>query len=298
MPGGGGKGGSEPQQTTQTVTPTFFPGQMELTSAIFPKVQEQFLDNQDRFKFPQQTVAGFDPNQIAAQNLARQFALTQGPQFQANILGAQDFGLNTVLDPFANPALTGAMDAAIRPIEQALTQRILPGIRSNAVGAGQYGSSRQGIAEGLALQDFNRTAADVTSQLAFSGFQEGLDTFEKTLGLTPQIQQGALFPANVLGQVGGQSRAMEQALINEDISRLMFEQFLPLQLTGDAASIAFGAPTAGSTSTGVSPGAQQPGIASQMAGGALMGGQMAGAFGFDPIIGGIGGAILGGFGLF
>ena len=55
-----------------------------------------------------------------------------------------------------NTALRGYNDAM-----DSMSQSVLPQIRSGAVGAGQYGSSRQGIAEGLVGQQAARNARDL-----------------------------------------------------------------------------------------------------------------------------------------
>ena len=75
-----------------------------------------------------------------------------------------------------NPYLAGMQRAAtgtamnqyndaVQGAEQSLNYNILPGLRSQAVGAGQYGGSRQGIAEGLATglqqQQLGRNARDL-----------------------------------------------------------------------------------------------------------------------------------------
>lgn len=70
-------------------------------------------------------------------------------------------------DPAANPYLTGAIQKGIDQSNNAFTnmqtnattnlmRNILPSIRSDSVLAGQYGGSRQGIAEGNAIGDFAR----------------------------------------------------------------------------------------------------------------------------------------------
>jgi hypothetical protein len=70
-------------------------------------------------------------------------------------------------DPAANPYLTGAIQKGINQSNNAFTnmqtnattnlmRNILPSIRSDSVLAGQYGGSRQGIAEGNAIGDFAR----------------------------------------------------------------------------------------------------------------------------------------------
>jgi hypothetical protein len=70
-------------------------------------------------------------------------------------------------DSAANPYLTQAIQGGIGQSKQAfdrmqgdstrnLMENIMPSIRSNSVLAGQYGGSRQGIAEGRAIGDFGR----------------------------------------------------------------------------------------------------------------------------------------------
>jgi hypothetical protein len=76
--------------------------------------------------------------------------------------------------PGSNSFLTGAIQKGINQSSNAFgnmvtdakqaTQDVLGGIRSNAVLAGQYGGSRQGIAEGKAIDSMNTNLARATSQ--------------------------------------------------------------------------------------------------------------------------------------
>lgn len=79
-------------------------------------------------------------------------------------------------DPGANPYLTKSLQAGVdltnagfqknvNTLTDTLQRTVLPGIRSNSVLAGQYGSSRQGIAEGNALSDYTRQLNDANSVL-------------------------------------------------------------------------------------------------------------------------------------
>ena len=80
-------------------------------------------------------------------------------------------------DAGANPYLTKSLQAGVdltnagfnknvNTLTDNLRRNVLPGIRSNSVLAGQYGSSRQGIAEGNALSDYTRQLNDANSVLA------------------------------------------------------------------------------------------------------------------------------------
>lgn len=77
--------------------------------------------------------------------------------------------------PGANPYLTGAIQKGINQSTTAfqnqqadstrnLMEQIMPGIRGGAIASGQYGSSRQGIAEGRAIGDYGREQQRALSQ--------------------------------------------------------------------------------------------------------------------------------------
>ncbi len=101
--------------------------------------------------------------------------MVQAPsQNNINSAGAFDRMING--NAGANPYLTGAIQGGIDQSQRAFTrmqddstrnlkESILPSIRSNSVLTGQYGGSRQGIAEGRALGDFGRE-----QQRAIEGF--------------------------------------------------------------------------------------------------------------------------------
>ena len=80
-------------------------------------------------------------------------------------------------DAGANPYLTNALQAGVdatnagynknvSTLTDQLQRSVLPGIRSNAVLAGQYGGSRQGIAEGNAIGDYTKQLNENNAQLA------------------------------------------------------------------------------------------------------------------------------------
>lgn len=78
-------------------------------------------------------------------------------------------------DSAQNPYLTGAIQKGINQSTNAfgqmqqsatdnLMKTVLPSIRSNSVLAGQYGGSRQGVAEGNAIGDYAKAAQQAASQ--------------------------------------------------------------------------------------------------------------------------------------
>ena len=76
-------------------------------------------------------------------------------------------------NPYLNSSLQAGVDLSnagfnrnVNTLTDTLRRQVLPGIRSNSILSGQYGGSRQGIAEGNALSDFTRQLTDANSVLA------------------------------------------------------------------------------------------------------------------------------------
>lgn len=110
---------------------------------------------------------------IAAATTGR--AYTNAPsQNSMNLAPAFDGFINGA--PGANPYLTAAIQKGINQSSNAfgalqedstqnLLENIMPSIRGSAVAAGQFGGSRQGIAEGRALSDFGKQQQRALSQV-------------------------------------------------------------------------------------------------------------------------------------
>ena len=96
-------------------------------------------------------------------------------QNNLDLSGAYDKVING--NAGANPYLTQALQSGVDQTQTAydrnqinltnnLQRNVLPGIRSNAVLAGQYGGTRQGIAEGNALSDYTNQLSSSNLALA------------------------------------------------------------------------------------------------------------------------------------
>lgn len=137
---------------------------------------------------PQSTAANAGAaNTYNSQNaMAAQF---NGPrQGNMDLSGAYDKVING--DAAANPYLTGALQSAVDQTNTSydrnqtnltnnLQRNVLPGIRSNSVLAGQYGGTRQGIAEGNAISDY-------TNQLSSANLALGQANSANTIGAQAQ----------------------------------------------------------------------------------------------------------------
>lgn len=280
--GGGGGGGS-----TTTVTQSLSPEQQQLLGQATP-IFSAFLQNPPQL-FPGSSIAGFNPLQQAGQAGAVQAAAGPATELAQTGQGLQNFLSGPVLYPETNPALAAATQAAIRPIAQQFTQSVLPNIRSGFQNAGQYGSSRQGIAEGLASQGFLDAAGGAAANLQNQAYQGGLEALSRGLFALPQTQALQFAPSTATEAVGSQQQALQQAYLSEAANRYLQEQLIPFNLAQDVASIAVGLP-GGSSQTNASQ--ASPSTGQNVLGGAALGAGL-GAFGGLPVLGAGLGAIAG-----
>ena len=243
-------GGS--QKVTQTNKTVLSPEQKELLNLGILSAKPVAENAPD---LPQ--IQGFDPAQIAAQNSILGSAGEGGALsgFTNKLSSASNFLLNDAINVESNPALSGYIDAAIRPLEEQFTRVIAPGVRHEGIGTGafsSYGGSRQVLAEDLANQGYLRQVGDTTSSILNNAYTQGLDALTKGVALAPQTQQSLLFPALAQEAIGSERRSLAQTTAQRDFENELLPFNLGLQLIG-AAGAAPGGGTTG-TVTGASPG--------------------------------------------
>lgn len=160
-------------------------------------------------------------SQVAQQQLmqmmAAMFGGTTGQMAAGNAQTgtALDFLLNPdILNAQSNPYLQSYMDASVRPLTQQFANTILPGISQDAISAGGFGGSRQGIAEGLASQGLQQATGDITSRIGNEGYAQGLGAMISGLGAA-NTQQGQnltalnqMFGTGIQGMLGGQQNRL------------------------------------------------------------------------------------------
>lgn len=150
-----------------------------------------------------------------------QNGINLSPTFQSLLGGGDTSALMKSLQ--AGNALAGAQfQQNQQNLTDNLQRSVLPGIRGGAIASGQYGGSRQGIAEGLAI-------SDLTKQLNNSNTQFGLGaTAANSSALAGAYENGqnrALSAAQGLsGQqygVASQDAAARQAADNTNVQALL-----------------------------------------------------------------------------
>lgn len=146
----------------------------------------------------------FDPAQTQGFDMAQQYAQSMGPMV-GNAQNALNFAMSPdILSPDSNPYLAAQAQAAARPLMQNLTEQILPALGSSAEMAGQYGGSRQGIAEGIAARGTQQAIGDQSANIYSRAYGQGLNTMMQGLNQAPTVAGLGLMPSQIMQQVGTQ----------------------------------------------------------------------------------------------
>jgi len=140
----------------------------------------------------------------AEQAMQMQQAYAQSPELQQTIGGTQK-ALGMALDPSqSNPYLQQAMQRAVNPLTQAYQENVLSGITDQAAQAGQMGSSRQGIAEGIAAREYMKQVGDVTGQMAYQDYGAGRERMGQAIGQAGAVANLGMMPSTIMKDVGQQ----------------------------------------------------------------------------------------------
>jgi hypothetical protein len=263
-------GGSQSSKSSSTmsrdafdVSGTYFDPQQQANQGQF---QGQFLNQLGQGGFDQSGVIGQGMNYMrnqfqGAQQGLQRFQNQNMPMISQMGQSAQ-YGANA-LRAFSqqnNPYLNSQIAQYGQDIGQNLRENILPGIGSGSQLAGQRGSSRQGIAEGMAInsaqQQFGRGAGDMrmqaygqqqnaANQLAQLGQQGYLQGMQQNLAAQGQYGQN-------LGQYGTYQQQGFQNLQQNALNPFQ----IGASVIGDPTALQFGygQDTARSKSTGRSSG--------------------------------------------
>ncbi len=279
-------GGTQDVQTTSTVE--LSPQQQQLLDLVIP-LAEQFAANPPQL-FPDSAVSPFNPLQELGQGAVLGAASGPVTDIADSAAGVQNFLSSDVLFPSTNPALQETIQGAIRPLLQEFSQTVLPGIRSGANLSGQFGGSREGVAQGIGIQALLNQIGDTSAQVQTDAFSQGLDAMVRGLAVAPNTANLQTAPGQIIEGVGGQQRGLDQAFLTEAANRFLAEQTIPFNVAQDVASLAFGIPGGSVTANSAVP-TNSP--FSNALGGAALGTAIGGGFGIGTGIGGLGGLVFG-----
>jgi hypothetical protein len=258
-------------QTTPVQTPQFLPSEpivpgapaanaSQIDASIRPflteglrQAQELFLRQSPQMYQGQTYVSPSEQTLTALQaqeNIARQqsplLGAAQGA-FLQSLGGISNTAAGQYLN--ANPYQQQMMQAATRPLEQAFSERVLPGISSLYSKSGRLGSGSMERALSSASEGFGRSIGDITANIAGTQYQQerGIQQ-QAALQLAalaqaaPSLYSQQFIPAQQLGQVGAAREAIAAQPLQEEMNRFAYGQRLPYeQLSGFLSSV-YGSP--------------------------------------------------------
>ena len=176
------------------------------------------------------------------------------------LTGSQDFGQqiqqNYLSGNVNNPYFDQALSSTLRPITEALTEQILPNVRSGAIGAGQFGGSRQALGEDSAVRGYVDRATSALAPLQSQLHQQTLNAATSASALSPTLAQAiaslgerrGLYPSSVYSTFGGQQQQLDQQRADARYNANLANQFLPYTIAQDIFSTGVGLP-GGTTTT-------------------------------------------------
>jgi hypothetical protein len=139
----------------------------------------------------------------------------QAQQYLGNVLGAggfqaptqQGIDMGTVGSLINNPLLQQQIEASTRDIGRGLTEQTLPGIASQSVATGNVGSTRRGVAEGIATRGAQDRAADIAAQIRGGAYNQALGIGAQQAAANQQAQLSTnqlnqALASGTLGQAG------------------------------------------------------------------------------------------------
>ena len=204
---GGGGGGGSSNTTTRTV---YSPEEEAARSEIFKTGQELYKTqaaDAGVYRGPKP----IDPSAPTQQAWGTQMGVAGAAVPTAyDALGSASFNLTNGRDVATNPYLQRAISTAIQPQIDTFRDVTLPGLRLGGMGSGTLGSSRQGIAEGLAADRLQQSVGNTAMSMANTGYNTGTQAAVATQGQLPQIMSGAGAPGVLQSQVGAAQDAFTQ----------------------------------------------------------------------------------------
>lgn len=272
-----------------TSTSTYTPVQSQEIGNLLSGAQSQFDKGFfDPSVYQNSGVQGFNQQQL--QSLQQQTENAQG--FQSFTPQAQA-GISQMLSGEVNPIYQQQAQGQADFLQRNFERNVLPSIGQGFQGAGQFGGSRQGIAEGIAASDLNQQVANSTAGFYAQGAQQAQQAQQFGLSNLGSLLGQAQSPASQQFNIGSQFQGMDQAQLTDKFQRDLAMQQLPYQELQAFKGLIGG--DYGGTTTSTTPTAGLGGSllgAAGTIGGMALGGPL-GAMAGGSIGGSVGGQVFG-----
>ena len=210
-----------------SIAQTYDYGVPQQTEQQWADLTDRVVDEGSRGYTPYggQRLAGFTPQEVAAQQATSAYSTGQGPQGTIDAQGnfqtaGQQQSTAGSLKPYMDQYTEGVTDPQLRQLSQ-FNQQQMQNLGSQAAGSGAFGGYRQGVMQQQQAMDTSQQASDIIGtgqQQAFQNAQQALQAdrqaalgagqAQTTLGGQQQAQQRQR--TGDLGMVGQQRRDLQQ----------------------------------------------------------------------------------------
>ena len=243
-----GTGGSY-QTTTDPFTgediQTWIPGTAGTEASpgipgLLPSLAEQFAAGPQSY-YPGQTYADFTNPQILGQQGALDFAQGGMQQTANSTMDANRLMTSgDLLYANSNPYLQQNISDANSLIARDFNEQIMPQLRGGAQSAGQYDSSKYGVAMGQAAGRAADAMARNTNQMYNNAYNTGLNAMATGVGQSPTALKAGMSPYQLMQDIGGVQQQQSQLGINDAVNAYNFNQQAPWDNLGNYANILSG----------------------------------------------------------
>lgn len=212
----------------------FFSSEDKTSTEVTPIRKDQSYDWMDRYYglldkpmelYPEQMYAGMDPLQEEALGMREQYARGIGGMVDPALQAWQ--GTLNAPDVANNPYVQAMLEQQSNLLGRNFQENLLPGIQSGAIGAGQLGSSRQGVAEGLAARGTQEALASQAAATQMDAYGKGLAQQQWGLGAAPGMIGLGGAGADMLMGVGDIRRSEDEKAVQESMYRHDYAQQEP-----------------------------------------------------------------------
>jgi hypothetical protein len=164
-----------------------------------------------------------------------------------------------------DPVVQSLVEQAQKGLGTQLTETVLPQIRSGATAAGQYGSTRQGVAEGVAAGKTAEAQSQAATSIYGQAYQDALRRQMQGLAMAPQVSEMGKAGIQTGLQIQDVLRGEETGAAEAEYARRTQAPWAGLEKW---ASLLYPAAGMGGTTTATGPGR---GMFSRLLGGATTG---------------------------
>ena len=201
---------------------------------VQPYLKQGYADATDLYEaggpqyYPGQTYVDNNAFENMGAQMGLNYAMNQMPGQVGSMLQAQN-DLFRAPDVANNQYVGGMADVIQDRMSRQFTEQMNPAIRGGAVASGQFGGSRQALAEQGAMGRVSESTGDALAQLYGSAYDTGLDAAGRAMQLAPQTLQAGMMPSQGVSQYGEYLRGQDELALQDSLNRYNYEQNAPQQ---------------------------------------------------------------------